>query len=83
MRYYFGVQFQKMILGDLKSPLILTNFRVLGAGLKLLRVSPSNLLFHICIGCIWRGCNYRTKLDLIIDIFVLLALWLVTFNFHC
>ena len=60
-----------MGFGDLKIPLLLRNFRVRGAGLKLLRVTLSDLLFHICIGCIWRRCNYSVKLDLIVDIFVL------------
>jgi len=34
------------------------DLRLWRAGLKLLRVSLSNLLFHICIGCINRSCNH-------------------------
>ena len=41
------------------------------AGLKLLRVSLTDLLFHICIGCINRSCNHGAKLGAIADILVL------------
>ena len=50
-RYYCEAQFQKMVFGDLKRPLLLMNFRVQGAGLKLLRVFLSDLLIQIIRGC--------------------------------
>lgn len=58
LNFKIGLQATEIDNGSIGTP-------VLGTILKLLRVSPSNMLFHICTGYIWRRCNYQTQRGII------------------